>query len=141
MDNNEQLLDADITREGNIELATADVGLRFLNFLLDSIAIFAISLGVALVTESESELLGYLVYLVYFIAFEGSTGRTLGKYITGTIVVKDDGGKPEITDVVIRSISRIVPFEPFSFFGKSGRGWHDRWSKTYVIKASEAPMV
>lgn len=138
---NEELLDVDLTTENNLELRTADLSLRFLNNLIDTFAILGISVGVLVVFGSDSNSLAYLLYLAYYVAFEAATDRTIGKYITGTIVVKEDGSKPEFTDIFIRSISRFVPFEALSFFGKSGRGWHDKWSKTYVIKASEAPMV
>lgn len=36
---------------------------------------------------------------------------------------------------LLRTISRYVPFEAFSCFGE--RGWHDTWSKTYVVKRTE----
>ena len=100
-------LDADITAEGNLDLKTADLGLRFLNSLIDGIALLAIILGITAVTDSQSNFLGSIVSLIYYISFEVSTGRTIGKYLTGTIVVKEDGGKPEFTDVLIRSISRF----------------------------------
>jgi uncharacterized RDD family membrane protein YckC len=49
-------------------------------------------------------------------------------------VVKKDGSKPDIKTLVIRTLCRFIPFEPFSFLGATPRGWHDTYSDTYVIK-------
>ncbi len=40
-----------------------------------------------------------------------------------------------IDDIVklIRSFSRLIPFEAFSFLGTPCRGWHDSISKNYVV--------
>lgn len=75
----------------------------------------------------------------YYIIFEGAVGRTPGKLITGTKVVTEDGGTPTFGQVVGRTLSRFVPFEPFSFFGSEPRGWHDRWSGTRVVLTRHAP--
>ena len=61
-----------------------------------------------------------------------SKGRSLGKLITGTMVVKEDGSLPTSTDFLKRNFSRIVPFDGLSFLGN--RGWHDSWSDTAVVK-------
>lgn len=59
-------------------------------------------------------------------------GRTIGKYITGTRVIRTDGQNPTFEEYLIRNISRLVPFDAFSFLG-GGNGWHDSWSDTRVI--------
>jgi uncharacterized RDD family membrane protein YckC len=61
------------------------------------------------------------------------TGRTLGKLITRTSVVDAEGRRPTFKQVLGRTFSRIIPFEPFSFFGKDARGWHDSMSNTFVV--------
>jgi len=53
-------------------------------------------------------------------------GRTIGKYITKTMVVMEDGSKAKPADIVIRSLCRLIPFNGFSFLGDDARGWHDR---------------
>lgn len=70
---------------------------------------------------------------LYYPFFEAVFGTTPGKIITGSIVVKEDGSKVRLKDALGRTFSRIVPFEPFSFLGKSG-GWHDKWTETKVVK-------
>jgi uncharacterized RDD family membrane protein YckC len=52
-------------------------------------------------------------------------------------VVLHDGSKPEFTDILKRTLSRILPFEQFSFIGKESTGWHDSISKTYVVDISK----
>ena len=59
--------------------------------------------------------------------------RTIGKFVTGTKAVNTDGSKMEPKTILLRSLCRIVPFEPFSALGNPSRPWHDKWSKTYVI--------
>ena len=61
-------------------------------------------------------------------------GKTVGKFITKTRVVKADGSNPKPLDYLGRSFSRIIPFEALSFLGSEGRGWHDTISKTYVVE-------
>ena len=77
----------------------------------------------------------YLVYPLYYTVFEAAAGRTLGKFVTGTKVVDQYGNKPSTKDAFLRSLSRFVPFEPFSFLGNTARGWHDTWTNTYVVNA------
>ncbi len=82
-----------------------------------------------------------IVLAMLYFALEALTkGRSIGKYITKTKVVMEDGSSPTATDYLKRSFSRMIPFEPFSFLGSDGRGWHDTISKTYVvdIKSFEA---
>ena len=139
-----------------VERYKAEKILRFVNFLIDyivSILIvivlysFAI-LAYSLVTGSDyvenadklADINKYLdrIITAIFYAFvifltEYSTrGRSLGKVITGTLVVKDDGSLPTANDFLKRNFSRIVPFDALSFFGN--RGWHDSWSDTNVVK-------
>jgi len=71
--------------------------------------------------------------LYYFVCEFLFKGRTIGKFITGTIVVTNEGKVPTTRQFFIRSISRIVPFDPLSFLFNAN-GWHDRWAKTCVVK-------
>ncbi|WP_326985022.1 RDD family protein [Chryseobacterium sp. MYb264] len=77
-------------------------------------------------------LLTSFIYFMYAFLMEYFTnGRTIGKYITGTKVIMTDGERPTLSNYFIRNISRIVPFDVFSFLGENG--WHDSWSDTRVI--------
>lgn len=79
---------------------------------------------------------GLLAVVFYYILMEAVFQRTLGKLVTGTIVVTTDGGQPSFGQVVGRSFARLIPFEPFSFLGGNPcKGWHDKLSGTLVIKS------
>ena len=78
-------------------------------------------------------LITLLVYLLYYFVLESLTQRTLGKLITQTKVVLENGEKPGADVIVLRSLARIIPFEPFSFLGSIPRGWHDTLTRTFVV--------
>jgi uncharacterized RDD family membrane protein YckC len=76
--------------------------------------------------------LGYLVIdILYYTILEGTTGRTLGKLCTSTHVIKTNGRPITLRDALLRTLSRIVPFEVFTGFGTP---WHDSWTNTTVVK-------
>lgn len=77
------------------------------------------------------------IFVVYLFTMELLTQRTVGKYITGTMVVSEDGSKPEPRSIMIRALCRIISFEAFSFLGSYPRGWHDSASGTYVVDAKK----
>ncbi|MFP9114026.1 RDD family protein [Flavobacterium sp. RHBU_3] len=130
-------------------------GKRFLNFLLDIIfyyiiifiigfiAAFFTYLGIYKPYEilSDEGPLGTMarvsVFLLYYFVFEALTGRTVAKFITGTIVVNEFGEKLSVTQVLGRTFSRLIPFDAFSFFGTPSRGWHDSIPNTYVVDAQK----
>ena len=79
-------------------------------------------------------LVGYLNYIVYYTICEKLfRGYTLGKLITGTRAIRQDGKELTFKNALLRSLSRIVPFEVFSGFNTLT--WHDSWTDTMVIKA------
>jgi len=75
--------------------------------------------------QSVPFLPGVAISLAYYIGLESLTSRTLGKLVTGTKVVNEDGGAPSLGQIVGRSFARFIPFEAFSFLFTEGRGWHD----------------
>ena len=128
-------------------------GQRFGNYIIDIIFIYIILLLliaiISVITvffesngfiewiQAMSDLEFYLVFSIvlisYFIFFETFTSRSLAKYITGTIVVLEDGSKPDFTVITKRTLCRFIPFDNFSFFANDARGWHDSISDTYVV--------
>jgi uncharacterized RDD family membrane protein YckC len=60
-------------------------------------------------------------------------GRSLGKLITRTRAVNDDGTPITFKTAVLRRLSRMIPFEAFSALGPQTQPWHDRWTSTRVI--------
>jgi uncharacterized RDD family membrane protein YckC len=72
-------------------------------------------------------------YLIYYTLCEKLfRGYTLGKFITGTRAIRDDDDELTFKDALLRSLCRIVPLEVFSAL--AGFPWHDRWTKTKVVK-------
>jgi uncharacterized RDD family membrane protein YckC len=141
--------------EQEIYLEPVSPGVRFVNYLIDYITVVGLMVVIFVViaastltdaelieSASQEEAMGgfFTQYLIaalciigYYTIFEfASKGRTLGKLITGTVAVKDDGGNLTFKDALVRSVCRLIPFEPFSAFG--GRPWHDTISNTMVIK-------
>lgn len=84
-------------------------------------------------TPLDDYLFSYAVLVSYYIISEGLSQRTIGKYITNTIVVDEFGNKPPLKNIVVRSFCRLIPFDGLTFFNDS-RGWHDRFSDTYLFK-------
>ena len=142
-----------------IQHVRASTGQRFLNFLIDNI-LMQYGLGYLTGTlvvyflaslapefsyrffNSDNQIniliLSYIVsifnYLIYYTFCEKVfNGYTLGKLITGTKALRNDGQPLTLKDAFRRSLSRLVPFELFSAFG--GYPWHDSWTNTQVIKS------
>jgi uncharacterized RDD family membrane protein YckC len=132
------------------EWIQASLGQRFGNYLLDIVGfvafLFVIGFMMGLlgmweaiefIDQNENTFYEYMInavmYVTYMTLVEGLTkGRSLGKLITGTRVVTEDGESIGFSKALVRSLSRIVPFEVFSAFGD--RPWHDSWTNTYVVK-------
>jgi len=74
-----------------------------------------------------------VIFMFFYFILESISQRTVGKLITQSKVVLEDGTKPTPETIIIRSLCRIIPFEPLSFLGSTARGWHDSISKTYVV--------
>lgn len=78
-------------------------------------------------------MIGILNYLVYYTFCEKVfRGYTLGKLISGTRAIRADGNELTFKNAILRTLSRMVPFEPFSIWGDGL--WHDRWTNTMVVK-------
>ena len=86
----------------------------------------------------------FLLWIVYFTYFEGTSGQTIGKKIVKIKVVNEDGSKCEFGAALIRTILRIVDHFPFLYIlgiiliaatdKKQRLG--DMLAKTLVVKVS-----
>src|SRR5712691_12035704 len=54
-----------------------------------------------------------LVSIAYFFVMEGFAGATLGKFVVGIRVVKEDGSKLDWSSAFIRNIARFVDAFPY----------------------------
>jgi uncharacterized RDD family membrane protein YckC len=132
----------------------ASNGQRFANYIIDTIVLYIlmmivlvilmITLGDAVIDpiSGEPTLLAtygtlFLVGMGYYTFFEAQFSKTIGKFITKTMVVTSDGRKVSTNHCAHRSICRFIPFDALSFLGSSGSGWHDRISDTAVVKVAE----
>ena len=121
-----------------LDLEPASRGRRFANLLIDYVGaigtVFVVAFAWALLggdlsilegdSTSRDWLLGIGAMLLYYLPLEAQFGITLGKLITGTRVVNEDGRQPRFMQILGRTLARFIPFEPFSFFGTPPRGWH-----------------
>ncbi len=148
----------DILSESDITYDYATTGQRFLNYLIDNIfmrvglailtamvislllgGIFPDFLDRVMITGSSeywifAGIMLIINYLFYYTVCERFfNGYTLGKLITGTRAVRLDGSPLRFKDALLRSLSRIVPFDPLS--ACFGAPWHDSWTNTTVIRS------
>lgn len=125
------------------EYVLASKGIRFVGYLIDLLGMVSVGfiIGVALalmekdylLEQINDRILGLIMLFVYYLLTEGVFNQTLGKIITRTKVVTEDGLEPEFPQILKRTLCRIIPFDAFSFL-TSETGMHDRISKTLVVK-------
>jgi uncharacterized RDD family membrane protein YckC len=122
---------------------------RLLTFVIDRVVLYGIfffwgalagatGFGLDLLYEiADNRLLDILVTTLVYVAYCGvleyGSGKTIGKILMKTRVVREDGSKPDFITIVKRSLSRIIPFDAFSFLSNNPRGWHDSISDTIVV--------
>jgi uncharacterized RDD family membrane protein YckC len=147
------------TEQDELNYEVATTGQRFLNFLIDYLFMnFALSwatgyvVGYFLAMASPdfytdivynqgvkhytlTLFISYFNFIVYYTFCEKLfNGYTLGKLITGTRAMRQDGQALSLRDAFLRSLSRCVPLEAFSIWFGNGL-WHDSWTKTMVIRS------
>jgi uncharacterized RDD family membrane protein YckC len=87
---------------------------------------------------------------LYFPVTEGFTGRSLGKVVTGTVVVTEGGKIPGVAKASIRTLTRLVEVNPCCLGGIPAgiavlkSTYHQRLgdmaAKTYVVRARDLNM-
>lgn len=128
---------------------------RFTNYMVDYLAQIAIFFIVIMVSQIiallinrtlpiawlegmnkiQEYIFGAVLSIFYYSIFESITARSLGKFITNTIVVLKDGTKPPIETILRRSLYRVVPLNALSFLW-GDRIWHDKYTDTFVVSKS-----
>ena len=147
-------------QHGYRALPLAGMGIRFANYVIDSLVFIGLYYGSVFASaillgflaaafrwdfifEDEGSpvfgLLSMITYvLIHFLYYgicEAIFQRTLGKLITGTKVTAIDGSKPKFLRIMGRAAARLIPFDAFSYLG-GPEGWHDTISKTRVVDKS-----
>ena len=126
----------------------ADKGKRVANLIIDLIVIviliFNIIINILISAyypefrnpqSISNKLFIYILIFVYYFIFELFTGKTIGKLITKTIVVDNEGNHPNLKKILIRNFIRFIPFDGLSFLFGKVNGMHDTISKTTVINS------
>lgn len=133
------------------QFVMASHGKRFANYIIDRICwtVLFFLFGLLMAATGSYETVAWMedinpimdyfltavVATLYYALFEFlANGKTIGKFITRTRVINEYGETPDFGTILGRSLSRFVPFEPFSFLGNQATGWHDKWSNTMVIE-------
>jgi uncharacterized RDD family membrane protein YckC len=153
METTEQHLFAD----NEYQLVQASGGKRFANYIIDLVLFYAlavvVNIGIILINperinslneaNAEFDLVENLIILILMILYWFGVeaifkGKTLGKLITGTRAVNEDGSNLSVKTAFLRGLCRVVPFEAFSALGTPSYPWHDKWTKSYVIDEKES---
>ncbi|MDF2383736.1 RDD family protein [Nostoc ellipsosporum NOK] len=91
------------------------------------------TMGLEITLPVFSYELAISTYFAYYVICEKLfKGSTVGKFIAGTRAIKVNGKDLTFKDVLLRSLCRLIPFEPFSAIFNGF--WHDTLSKTRVIR-------
>lgn len=96
---------------------------------------FMMSLG--LINYIDFQPLIIIISFLQVIVFEQLFGQSVGKMITRTKVVTENGDKPSFGQIIVRNLARLIPFEAFSLLAKNPVGWHDSLSKTVVVNKNQ----
>jgi uncharacterized RDD family membrane protein YckC len=122
----------------------AKPSIRLINFLIDSTVVagtyYFINSSYQLTAESglsRTNILTLFIIVVYYTSCEWFTGKTLGKYITKTTVINDDGTQLNFVIALLRSVLRCIPLVQWTYFGKVSYGWPDRFTNTIVVPDKE----
>ncbi len=139
------------------QIVQASGGKRFANYIIDLIIfyvlLFLAGIVIALINpvtinsinEDDTgfnlldRLLTLVLYGLYMFIIEAVfKGKSLGKLITGTRAVNEDGSNISAGTALLRGLSRAVPFNALSALGSPAYPWHDKWTKTYVIDEKQS---
>ncbi|NVN18048.1 hypothetical protein GUA46_06830 [Muricauda sp. HICW] len=88
--------------------------------------------------DDSKVLLAQIVsYIVYFTVCEFFFKSTIGKSLF-KFKVQGKNDKINLLQVLVRSLSRIVPINQISFlFNDEKIFWHEKWSNVYTVKRSK----
>lgn len=130
----------------------ASHGKRIINYVIDVFFEFLVFCVLAFIfsyvlivsggpkISAEKKKFRFIAYLMLFMGtflycfvMESLWGKTVGKMVTHTKVVDENGNAPSMGRIFIRTLSRFIPFEAFSFLRAEPVGWHDSISKTRVV--------
>lgn len=117
---------------------------RLMNFLIDLFIISLIVLDVTYILNYNNIQIDYfyvflLFYFIYYFCCELVFRQTIGKVITNSAVIINSDNP--LKRIFIRSITRYIPFELFSFIPDNHKGWHDMLSDTKLVSTKDIQMT
>lgn len=133
------------TKQKEFDSRIVSSGTRLAHFVVDFFGVFIVAMILSFVIEIlgnrqdpftmqiNSYGIFILAYFLYFVILEYKFQKTIAKFLTKTKVVMNDGSKPELNKIFLRTVYRLIPFDCISFIFTSN-GFHDRFSNTNVIK-------
>ncbi|MFT4155425.1 RDD family protein [Parafilimonas sp.] len=120
------------------------VGIRVLNFLVDTLLIFGITYGASAWWDfhvmywsyppAQFYTLFFMVLFIYYTIFEALFKRSPGKWLSKSKVVNKNGGKPAFWQILVRSLVRLTIIDCF-FIPFFDGPLHDYLSQTAVTEA------
>lgn len=122
----------------------ASLGKRFLNYFIDVffvcfvyVLVQSLAGGISYpgLMPEDATIIGILLIMpFYYVLMEYQFGKTLGKFITRTRVISQNGSRMSFGQCVLRTLCRIIPLERFSGLFSGGVFWHDSIPKTLVVE-------
>lgn len=127
----------------------ANTGLRLANYVIDLFSFYALIIVAVLLvaltargtslfraienmSDTTDFILIHVLYGFYMLVVEGLfKGKTLGKYITRTRVVRRHSAAFSWNDALKRGCMRMIPLEYVT--GCVGVPFHDDWTQTRVV--------
>jgi uncharacterized RDD family membrane protein YckC len=113
---------------------------RFTHFLIDYFLVpitlqvtIMLPIGINFIDLENNVFITEIIFLFYITISEYTSGRSLGKLLTGTKVVRTDGTRVGFWRCLLRSVVRLVPFEFVSILFSPPIAWHDFMSDTRVV--------
>jgi len=139
------------------EVQSAGHNKRTLNFLIDLAMILVLGYLVSLVLEpvfqffewrfdqkSSLILIIPVISIAYYYFFEFYLQKTIGKFLTNTIVIDEYANRPTRKQILWRTFYRIPEFRLWNFYfreymngTKFCYGLHDRKTTTWVVPMEE----
>ena len=113
---------------------------RLTNFVIDTVVylVFMYSLLLLfrnIIDKENVKWISMVCYLLYYFMFEYFKGQTIGKIITRSKVVSEDGMQNRFfIQILGRTLMRFIPLDILSYLF-TPNGFHDRISKTITVKA------
>jgi len=112
-----------------------------LDYLLLVFSAFSFSSGFQFIRLELLVIIYLIMNVFYYIILEGFHGATLSKIFFDVIVIDEYGEKINSNKSLPWAFLRLIPFIEFSFLIKSGRGWHDKYTDTYVINKKDLKHI